>query len=286
MSKKIFIGMPVYNGENTIRRAIDSLLSQSYTNFDLVISDNCSTDDTENICKEYVIADARVVYIRQKENIGVFNFEYLLKNCNETYFMWAAADDKWSNNFLSENVNFLELNPRFVASTGKSYFCDESALKINSPSINNKIIGNDIERILSFFDISWKSNGIFYSVMRHRAISKYLFPKKPYMGLDWSVIVHLITFGNINCVEDSYIIFNTKGASSSKNPWGNYKRSPKEYFFPFYRFTLHLLILTKKYSVKYQIKIILKLIKFNLITANMQFQAELYQLYKKFFKLK
>jgi len=67
---KVTIGLPVYNGEKFIRKNLDSLLSQSYPYFELIISDNASTDSTSSICKEYEKKDKRIRYIRQKKNMG------------------------------------------------------------------------------------------------------------------------------------------------------------------------------------------------------------------------
>jgi glycosyltransferase involved in cell wall biosynthesis len=87
----ISIGMPVYNGEKYIREALDSLLAQTFTDFELIISDNASTDSTSNICKEYAIRDSRIRYIRQHKNIGaIANFKFLLEQASGDFFMWAA----------------------------------------------------------------------------------------------------------------------------------------------------------------------------------------------------
>jgi glycosyltransferase involved in cell wall biosynthesis len=67
----INIGMPVYNGAEFLHRAVDSLLSQTEGNFELLISDNASTDDTEAICREYLKRDPRVRYVRHERNRGV-----------------------------------------------------------------------------------------------------------------------------------------------------------------------------------------------------------------------
>lgn len=98
---KVSIGMPVYNGEKFIREAIDSLLKQKFADFELIISDNASTDNTYKICLEYAERDARVKYIRQVENKGALaNFNFVLEKAYGDYFMWAAADDIWSENWL------------------------------------------------------------------------------------------------------------------------------------------------------------------------------------------
>jgi glycosyltransferase involved in cell wall biosynthesis len=90
------IGMPVYNGDRYIREALDSLLNQTFSDFELIISDNSSTDETQNICKAYVLRDARIKYFRQLKNIGAINnFNYVLNEAVGQYFMWASADDVW-----------------------------------------------------------------------------------------------------------------------------------------------------------------------------------------------
>ena len=77
---KLSIGLPVYNGENYLHNSIDSLLNQSFTNFELIISDNASTDATEDICTQYIKKDKRIRYIRQKNNLGATqNFYFVLQ---------------------------------------------------------------------------------------------------------------------------------------------------------------------------------------------------------------
>lgn len=98
---KVSIGMPVYNGEPFIRKALDSLLVQTFTDFELIISDNASTDRTEAMCREYALRDPRIRYVRQSENHGVFfNFQFVLDEARGEYFMWAAADDMWDRKWI------------------------------------------------------------------------------------------------------------------------------------------------------------------------------------------
>jgi glycosyltransferase involved in cell wall biosynthesis len=105
----VSIGMPVYNGAKYIREALDSLLAQSFTDFELIISDNASTDATTEICQEYAKKDGRIRYILQTENIGpTANFQLVLSEGQGRYFMWAAHDDRWSSNFLELTVAVLE----------------------------------------------------------------------------------------------------------------------------------------------------------------------------------
>lgn len=112
---KVSIGMPVYNGEEHIREALDSVLAQTYTDFELIISDNASADGTEAICQEYVRRDSRIKYIRQPSNIGSCgNFNYLLEHTQSKYFTWLAHDDFLDASYLETIVQYLEENEDVV----------------------------------------------------------------------------------------------------------------------------------------------------------------------------
>lgn len=112
---QVSIGMPVYNGEPFIREALDSLLAQTFADFELIISDNASTDATEAICREYAAKDSRIRYLRQTENQGVLaNYHYVLNKAVGKYFMWAAADDLQTPDFMELLVTTLDENPSFV----------------------------------------------------------------------------------------------------------------------------------------------------------------------------
>ena len=120
ISPKVSIGLPVFNSELTVRKTIESLLSQSFADFELIISDNASTDCTQEICKEYANSDSRIKYIRQTKNLGLFeNFKVVLDEACGEFFMWSAADDIRSSCFIEKNFQFLSQNPEYVASTSK-----------------------------------------------------------------------------------------------------------------------------------------------------------------------
>jgi len=102
----VSIGMPVYNGENYICEALDSLIAQSFKDFELLISDNASTDGTQSICEAYARMDKRIRYVRQPSNLGVMkNLEYVLDHSSGQYFMWAAHDDMWATNWMDTLVS-------------------------------------------------------------------------------------------------------------------------------------------------------------------------------------
>lgn len=105
----VSIGVPVYNEERRLPGALDSLLAQSYTNFELIISDNASNDRTEEIARQYAASDDRVKYLRHQTNVGSFeNFNRVFRASRGKYFMWAAADDRWDPRFIESCLIPLE----------------------------------------------------------------------------------------------------------------------------------------------------------------------------------
>lgn len=111
----ISIGVPVYNGESFLRQALSSLVSQSYAHFELIISDDCSSDNSQTICLEYQKKDKRIIYFRQKVHIGFpQNFNFVLNKSFGKYFMWAAQDDFWDKNFVKRLHGLIVKNPDAV----------------------------------------------------------------------------------------------------------------------------------------------------------------------------
>jgi glycosyltransferase involved in cell wall biosynthesis len=172
---EVSIGMPVYNGENFIREALDSLLAQTFTDFELIISDNASTDGTEAICREYASHDSRIRYVRQNENRGACaNFQFVLDEAIGKYFMWAACDDHWEKHFLDCALNLINSSNVGFAFPTFALRSISLGISVNIP----KNIFNFIEdidrnrRILSFANLhhlSYKCN-IVYSLFRTEII--------------------------------------------------------------------------------------------------------------------
>jgi len=106
---RVSIGLPVFNGENYLAEALDSLLAQTYTDFELIISDNASTDRTEEICRTYAVKDERVDYHRNEANVGAArNFNQLFALASGEYFKWAAHDDLCAPEYLRKCVEALD----------------------------------------------------------------------------------------------------------------------------------------------------------------------------------
>lgn len=112
---KVSIGLPVHNGENYLDDAIRSLREQTFTDFELILSDNASTDGTEAICRRHVAEDPRIRYHRFQRNMGAaHNFNHLLDLADGEYFKWAAHDDVCGPDFLAACLEVLEAEPDVV----------------------------------------------------------------------------------------------------------------------------------------------------------------------------
>jgi glycosyltransferase involved in cell wall biosynthesis len=112
---KVSIAIPAFNSERYIAQSIESMLGQTFGDFELVISDNASTDGTEAICRQFAAADGRVRYVRRADNIGgPANFCHVFRLCQGQYHKWSTADDFWHPSFLSEAVAVLDANPEVV----------------------------------------------------------------------------------------------------------------------------------------------------------------------------
>jgi glycosyltransferase involved in cell wall biosynthesis len=106
---RVSVGLPVFNGERYLARALDSLIGQDFEDFELIISDNASTDGTSEICQDYAGRDRRIRYHRNGRNIGaVGNFNRTLHLASGEYFKWAAHDDWCAPEFLSRCVEALD----------------------------------------------------------------------------------------------------------------------------------------------------------------------------------
>jgi glycosyltransferase involved in cell wall biosynthesis len=125
---KVSIGLPVYNGEKFIRRALDSLLAQTFSEFEIIISDNASEDTTREICLEYAKHHRKIRYYRNETNIGAalnFNRVFELSSKGE-YFKWATFDDYWDPMYLKKCVDVLERKPSVVlCSCIEEFFPDQ-----------------------------------------------------------------------------------------------------------------------------------------------------------------
>ena len=125
MTPRLSIGVPVYNGADYIAEAITSHLEQDFSDFELVVSDNCSDDGTADIVNEFVTTDNRVSYSRNDTNVGgPANFNRLFRLTNGELFRWAAADDRIEPGYLSKVIAMMDADPNTVIGHSNALLID------------------------------------------------------------------------------------------------------------------------------------------------------------------
>lgn len=121
----ISVALPVYNGENFIAEAMESVLAQTITDLELLVCDNASTDRTQEICQQYVDRDSRVRYVRNDKNLGVSpNFNRAFHECSGEYFKWITHDDLITPDCLEKSLAMLQANPDASLSHSKVHLID------------------------------------------------------------------------------------------------------------------------------------------------------------------
>ncbi len=217
---RVSIGFPIYNAEKFIHKRIENLLSQTFTDFELIISDNRSTDNSVKICKEFMKKDPRIKLHIQNNNIGQLkNFNFVLEQALGEYFIWVAADDLLLPEFLEKNFNILETKKDVVTSVSKlrmfGGFTDslkknenDSILKKIEKKIKTKfsymdcfpISGKYKDRVCDFFK-TCRHSQVFYGLHRTDAIKKCTI-NKMIMGFDTFYALSLLRYGNIHVIDD------------------------------------------------------------------------------------
>lgn len=114
---KVTIGIPVFNGERFVERAVRCFLEQDFDDLEVIVSDNASTDATLEICKNIAAGDPRLIVLTSEQNRGAApNFNRLVDVAKGSYFKWAAHDDWCSQDFISATVACLDANPEAILS--------------------------------------------------------------------------------------------------------------------------------------------------------------------------
>ncbi len=129
---KISVVMPVYNAERFLRDAIDSVLCQSFEDFELIVIDDCSTDSSYEILREYERKDSRVRVYKNEENKGVsFTRNFGVSKAKSEYIALIDSDDMWRKDKLSQQISILEKYPDTAVCFTASSFVDTDSIESN-----------------------------------------------------------------------------------------------------------------------------------------------------------
>ena len=111
MEKKVSIITPVYNSEKYLKNTIENVINQTYKNLEMILVDDCSTDNSEKIIKEFSKKDSRIKYIKLKENSGAaVARNTALENSTGRFIAYLDADDLWKENKLEKQIEFMLKN--------------------------------------------------------------------------------------------------------------------------------------------------------------------------------
>ena len=170
---RISIGMPVYNEGCFIRKSLDAILCQTVKDFELIISDNASTDGTADIYREYAARDHRIHYYRSETNIGsMANFNRTFELSNSEYFFWASGHDLRHRTFISQCVEILENDESVVLCYPQSKWLkyDDTLGEVIHSHVETRGLG----RFLKFNVVLWglQYGYPIYGIMRSSALKK------------------------------------------------------------------------------------------------------------------
>lgn len=268
----------MYNGATVIEAALEGLRRQSLPNFEILISDNRSTDATEAICRAYAAENPNVRYFRQSTNIGAAaNFKFLLDQASGEYFHWVGADDIRSPTFLEDNVRFLQSNHDYVASTGRDRFAGAPA----SEDIIFELVGSPYERVLQLLTNASRSHGIFYCVARTDALRACGAVGKTFWAADWAIDLFLASQGHIHRSLTSWSEFGRAGASSRRNAYRAFRGHALEAVLPLYSLNLYAWGLCGGFTFRQKAVVLGKLIGLNAKSVYERAFSTLYYCYSK-----
>lgn len=202
MTPLVSIGLPVYNGSRHLRKAVESILTQSYRNIELVISDNASTDETDAISREMAAADPRVRVYRNDVNIGAAaNYNCVFHMARGKYFKWAAHDDILAPTFIESTVQVLEANPAIVLCSSRTGKIDDSGNVTGTypadPSWNS---GSASQRFHSLVMVRHSCVAVFGLIRRDALSATPLIA--PYVGSDRVLLADLGLRGRLHEIPD------------------------------------------------------------------------------------
>lgn len=218
---RVSIGLPIYNAEKYLGEAIDSILAQTYTDFELIIADNASTDRTQAICLKYAQRDLRIRYQRNEKNMGgAPNHNLVFRLAKGEYFKWAAHDDDIAPDFLSKCVEVLDQNPDVVLSMTKTRVIDEHGnplRDIEYKKTTNADFPKPTQRFRNFLLFNMSGN-FLYGLIRVSGMKQTLLHGS-FTSADLVFLAELALYGRFH-VTPEYLFFRREHpGQSTKGAW-------------------------------------------------------------------
>ncbi len=190
---RVSIGLPVFNLERTVARAIESVLGQTLTDFELVVSDNASTDGTGEICRRYASVDSRIRLIRQPRTTSAYdNFRVVLQAARAEYFMWLSGDDYALPSLLAACVDVLDARPEVVCCVPRVDFLEADGVR-RAAGGTFALLGTPADNLCRFLDDPM-DNSRLYGLHR-RPILQATMPPFGYHAFDWVISARSLMAG-------------------------------------------------------------------------------------------
>ena len=169
-SPTITIGLPVLNGQEYLQEAVESILCQTFEDFELIISDNASTDGTREICEEFAKHDRRVTYKSNDENLGArLNYNKVFSLARSEYFKWAAHDDKLDPCFIERCLQAMQFDPSVVLCYPKTRIIDARGHHVGTHSdVLNLMSESSMRRFHQTLFRHTAGEGIFIQALKGR----------------------------------------------------------------------------------------------------------------------
>jgi glycosyltransferase involved in cell wall biosynthesis len=199
---RISIGMPAYNAETHIACAIQSLMEQTFTDFELIVSDNASSDGTQNIVETLAAADDRIHYVRQQENIGANrNYTFVAKAARGDYFKWASSNDWCARTFLKKCFDRIESEQDAVVVVPRTRLFEHELSAANDYGNDVAFVDDSPAQRVIDLTTTLRLNNAMNGLIRAATLRRTAMIQ-PYYGADIVLMGHLAMYGKIVLLDE------------------------------------------------------------------------------------
>lgn len=249
--EKVSIGLITYNGAKHLKNSIESILNQDYSNTEIIISDDHSTDGTMEIINSYLKQSSEIKFLRNENNIGIVkNFEKVLAAGTGEFFMFASQDDLWDKHYITELVKALKENNRYLLATPYTIYIDTEGMPISGRDDRPAVDGNSITNLQTYLEDY--ANCWYYGIYRREKLLKVFkwFKQYPAWGGDVLFISKICLQCDLTGNNQARIYKrqgdNVSGLISPKK----YFETMYFYFYMIFNLSYISIVYTKKWSEK------------------------------------